>query len=51
MKKSNVRFFRGEPPFSGEQPLLFQEHVKMHKCAFRVIQLLIPNRVATTLNS
>jgi hypothetical protein len=30
MKKSNVRFFHGEPVFSGGQPPVFRARVKMH---------------------
>jgi hypothetical protein len=46
MKKSNVRFFHGEPVFSNEQPIFFSERVKMRKYAFPAFQLssiLVPH--------
>ena len=57
MKKSNARFFHGEPVFSGEQYSAFPERTEMHKYAFpcfphltsylspilvQLVQLLLP---------
>jgi hypothetical protein len=43
MKKSNVRFFHGEPVFSDKRLAFFPEHQELHKYALPDFQLIPPS--------